>query len=182
MDKKLFVTKEQLEVIFGRSRRTINHWLQKNPVRKEGDDLYYLPDVVQMYEKMLSKDNLQARLLEAKLTKLEYEIEMMQKNYIERAKVEAEWRDMVKELKQALLVLEAKISERCAKVKTTAAARKIIRDEVLLMLENLYVSGKYEPQADKKRLEVEAKLFEQFWSKLKTLKLSGKKTPKVEIK
>ena len=50
------------------------------------------------------------------------------------------------------------------------------------MLENLYASGKYEPQIDKKRLEAEAKLFEQFWSKLKTLKLSGKKTPKLEVK
>ncbi len=191
LNNSLFFTIPELALAFNRADRTIRDWIGRwrQKVKRNGDK-YYLPDIIRNFEEEFGTKKqgdvvkIKNQMNIVRLEKERLELKILLEKYVDREDIESEWRSMAMALRQAILVMESKMAERCVGVKTTASARKMLREEAINMLDNMYKFGEYRPKIIKNNPELEAKLFEQFWQKVDALHTTRrtKKTPKIEIK
>jgi|GEM_PF-4322467 len=189
VEDKFFFTAADVAKLYGITptslARNIKNWSKKGLIRRKGK-LIYLPDYIHMVkESYLNRPTATKAKEDLAIIKVEKEkiaLKALQGKYVDVDEVRNEWADAVREFKQSALVLEAKLSDRLAAKtgKTIAAVRRILREEVHSMLDNLYREGKYRPKISfNVPLAVQHKAFKQFWDLI--AKLPEKKYTSLNI-
>jgi len=189
--QQLFLTKEEIASLLGITRqavaKNISKYEKKYPITVK-DGKIKLADYLQAFRKNCTEMNISKVNEALKIVKLEQEkikLEVEKGNYIPIAEVDEEWGNFAKNIKQALLTLEAKISHKISykSGKPIPTVRKIIRDEVYLMLNEFSKTGKYRTKInDNLPLDLQIKLTEQFFDKLHEIPKKKYKALFVDIK